>query len=128
MKIFRRSTLVILLNQTNEELCLEKQSLWLQGVWTADKKPSLSILAGESGLWQSESISAGKSTGGDITYQIVGASPEQLVSISWRNPFLGRSSYRRSVRPKGFELEVQGGRGMHGTVVFIFRNAVRDLT
>ena len=121
MGILRRSTLVVFINQTNEELCLEKESLWLQGVWAADMVPPSSILAGESGLWQSESTGAGRGTGGSVAYYIAGGSSKQLVHILWKNPLLSRSCSQGSVRPKGFELQVLRGWGLHSTVIFIFR-------
>jgi hypothetical protein len=121
MKILRRSTLVVFINQTNEELCLDAQSLWLQGVWAADMVPPLSILAGESGLWQSESRGAGRGTGGSVSYYIAGSPSKQPVQILWTNPLLNRSCFQGTVRLKEFELKILKGRGMHGTVVFILR-------
>lgn len=121
MRILRRSTLVVFINQTNEELCLEVESLWLQGVWAVDMLPPSSILAGESGLWQSESMGAGRGTGGSVTYYIAGTPSKQPVQVLWKNPLLSRSVSQGSVRLKGFELQILRGWGMHGTVVFIFR-------
>lgn len=122
LEMFNRSTLVVFLNRTNEELCLETQTQQLhQGVWAMNQGPPLSILAGECGLWKSESRGAGRGTRGSVTYHIAGDTPEQQVLVSWKIPFFGKNSYKADVPAKGFELEVQGGWGMHGTVVFIFR-------
>jgi len=121
MRLLRRSALVVFINRTNEELCLETQSTRLhEGKWAVGKKPPLSILAGESGLWQSESKGAGSGTRGSVAYHVSGGKPEQLVMVSWKIPFLGRNSNQSIVPPQEFELEVEGSRGTHGTIVFIF--------
>ncbi|KAH7382113.1 hypothetical protein BKA66DRAFT_463740 [Pyrenochaeta sp. MPI-SDFR-AT-0127] len=121
--MFNRSTLVVFLNRTNEELCLKTPPQQLhQGAWAVDQGPPLSILAGECGLWKSESRGVGRGTKGSVTYHIAGDAPDQLVLVSWKIPFFGRNSYQGNAPAKGFNLEVQGGSGTHGTVVFIFRN------
>ncbi|KAH8698059.1 hypothetical protein GQ44DRAFT_95441 [Phaeosphaeriaceae sp. PMI808] len=123
MKLLRQSALVVFLNQTNEELCLRTQSPQLrEGIWVVGKEPPLSIPAGGSGLWQSESGGAGSGTSGSVTYHISGSSPEQLVIVSWKISFLGRNSHQGMFPQEEFELEVQGG---WGTIVFIFRSADR---
>lgn len=122
--MFDRSTLLVFVNRTNEELCLESQTQKLhQGVWAVNQRPPLSILAGECGLWKSKSKGIGRITRGSVTYHIAGDSPEQLVSVSWKNPLFGKNSYQGDVQAKGFELDIQGGCGKHGTVVFTFRTS-----
>lgn len=128
MRILRRSTLVVFINQTNEELCLEAESLWLKGAWAVNMLPPSSILAGESGLWQSESTGAGRGTAGSVTYYIAGTPSKQLVHVLWRNPLLNRNCFQGSVRLKGFELQILRGWGLHGTVVFIFRKISHHTT
>ncbi|KAL5376306.1 hypothetical protein DPSP01_010534 [Paraphaeosphaeria sporulosa] len=124
MKSLRRSALVLFLNQTNEELRLDTQSQWPhQGKWSLGKEPPSFILAGGGALWQSESAGVGCGTSGSITYRIVGGAPEQMVVTSWKVPYFRRNSYQGSVTMKEFDIEVQGGKGRHCIVVFIFRSA-----
>jgi hypothetical protein len=114
--------LVIFLNQTNEELRTDANSHQLvKGAWTASERPPTSILAGESGIWRSNSSKPGQDLMGSVAYRIAGNPDQHAVVISWQNPLLGWNTYRGSGTPKGFDLDIHGGSGIHATVVFILR-------
>jgi len=118
-----RSTMIVLLNRTNEELCLDTNSRQpLKGIWTTDMCPPTSILAGESGLWQSKSSKLGRGTMGFVAYRIAGDPNQHVVVTSWQNPFFGYNTYQGSVAQEEFEVQVHGGSGTHAIGVFVLQN------
>ncbi|PVH91430.1 hypothetical protein DM02DRAFT_620536 [Periconia macrospinosa] len=124
--LLKRSVLVVFLNQTKEELCLDTDSHQLaQGTWAASNKLPPSILAGESGLWRSKSSKSGRGTMGSVAYHIAGDPLQHVVKASWKNPVLGRNSYQGSVTTSEFDLDIHGSGGAHGIVVFILRMSIR---
>lgn len=116
-----RSITVIVLNQTNEELCLDVQSQHLvHGVWTAGMMPPPSILAGGHGIWASESNMFAAGTKGSVRYFIAGGSPEDKITFYWDNPYVGHNIYKCTGPPSGFTTKTFGGEGTHATAAFIF--------
>jgi hypothetical protein len=116
-----RSTIIILLNQTNEELLLGSRSQYLYNSrWKPGMEPPISILAGEYGVWASESETTGGGNKGSLQYSISGLDLQDPLILHWDNPYFGRNSYEPSKVPDGFELKVLGGEGVHATVAFVF--------
>jgi hypothetical protein len=118
----RRSTLIVFLNKTNEELILVTNPHQpSKGVWSAEKYPPVRILAGESGLWQSKSSKLGRGTVGSTAFRIAGDPDQDVVTVSWQNPFFGQNTYRGTVTQKDFNLVIYGVGGSHAIVVFVLR-------
>jgi hypothetical protein len=116
-----RSTIIILLNQTNEELLLDSRSQYLDNSrWKPGMEPPISILAGEYGVWASQSETTGGGNKGSLQYSISGLALYDPIVLHWDNPYFGKNSYEPSRVPDGFELKVLGGEGIHATVVYVF--------
>lgn len=119
--MFTRSTIIILLNQTNEELLLDPRSQYLDNSrWIPGMKPPISILAGEYGAWASEADTRGGGNKGSLQYSISGLDLYDPLILHWDNPYFGRNGYEPRRVPEGFELKVLGGEGSRATVVFVF--------
>jgi hypothetical protein len=116
-----RSTIIILLNQTNEELLLDSRSQYLDNSrWKRGIEPPISILAGEYGAWASQSEMTGVGMKGTLQYSISGLALYDPIALHWHNPYFGRNRYEPRRVPDGFELKVLGGEGVHATVVYVF--------
>ncbi|KAM5364592.1 hypothetical protein ACJZ2D_011448 [Fusarium nematophilum] len=118
-----RELLLVILNQTNEELSLEPGSLSLgrgEMMDTPDSKPPQEILAGESGMLRCKSSHIGRGVEGSITYQIVGYEGENRVKFVWDVPYLGANHFAGSSLADGFMVKILGGQGSQAVVVFVF--------
>ncbi|HEX2187565.1 MAG TPA: aegerolysin family protein [Longimicrobiaceae bacterium] len=108
-----RSTLVILQNQTQNDLQLTHAEL-SGGVWTSDMYPPTDTGPRSGAKWQSESNGFMTGTEGSVTFYLQGAGN---VTIGWDNPFSGSNSYQASC-PKGFTLTSAGGDGNNATITY----------
>lgn len=119
-----RELIVILLNQTNEELTLDPQSPQLdQGEWmtdTPESEPPVEIRAGESGMWRCKSKHVGAGTVGSVSYRIVGYGDNDKISMSWDIRYVGPSKFEYAVESKDFAMRVLGGSGRQAVAVFVF--------
>jgi hypothetical protein len=78
-----RSTIIILLNQTNKEPVLDPHSqLLVYSVWMSDMGPPISIFAGEYGVWASESATQMDGNKGSLQYLI--------SELDLNDPIVGR--------------------------------------
>ncbi|KAH8817221.1 hypothetical protein F5884DRAFT_778785 [Xylogone sp. PMI_703] len=118
--MFKRKTTVILLNETNEELLLHSGTMQLfSGIWSSDMKPPTSILAGEYGVWKSQSVTVLGGNHGFLQYSINGGDTKDTINLPWRNSFLRSNCYAPTRAPRGFQIKVFGGEGYHAAVTFV---------
>ena len=121
-----RRTTFILLNQTNEELALDRQSQsLLHCSYASDLKPPDSILAGEYGVWMLEPNTQVSHMKGSLRYNVCGGSPNEQLHIRWDNPVFRANKYD-GTPPEGYETTVLGGEAARAMVAVIFSTRRSD--
>lgn len=122
-----RRTTFILLNQTNEELVLDRQSQSLLNCsYPSRLKPPDSILAGEYGVWVLEPNTQVSHMKGSLRYSVCGGKPTENLHINWDIPFFGANSYK-GIPSEEYEMTILGGEGTRATVVAVFSKCRSDL-
>jgi hypothetical protein len=118
-----RELIVILLNQTNEELTLDPGSARLEhGEWmtdTPEAEPPVEVRAGESGMWRCRSPHVGAGTMGSVMYRIVGYGENDKITLSWDIRYVGPSKFDHEVESDEFAIRVLGGSGRQAVAVFV---------
>jgi len=124
--MFGRRTTFILLNQTNEELALDRQSQsFLRCSCPSGLKPPDSILSGEYGVWMLEPSTQVSRMKGSLQYSICGGSPSEQIRICWDKP-LCRADIYKGIWSGGYEMKILGGEGTSAVVVFVFSTCNSD--
>jgi hypothetical protein len=118
-----RQLVVVVLNQTNEELSLVPESMSLtHGKWMDDPeaRPPQEIRAGESGMWRCQAEHLGVQIEGGVCYSIVGYDSNLRLTFTWRIYSVRPNEFDQSCVIEGFEIQVIGGGGMQPIVVYVF--------
>jgi hypothetical protein len=119
--MLRKTTTIVLLNQTNEELILHENSpTFTKCHLIPHETPPKSVLAGEYGSWVVTATGLFKHMKSGLSYGICGTTPEQTIHFYWQNSIFGSTSYHGTQAPEGYCIKVLGGQGLHSTLVFIF--------
>ena len=118
-----RELVVVVLNQTNEELIMDRESLHLeQGEWmtgTPESQPPEEIRAGESGMWRGKPPHLGSGTTGSVKYRIAGYGPRDKLMFSWDVRYVGPSKFGHGSESDEFTIRVMGGSGRQAVAVFV---------
>ncbi|KAH7142920.1 hypothetical protein B0J13DRAFT_636740 [Dactylonectria estremocensis] len=120
-----REVVVVVLNQTNEELGLQQDSPHLEhGEWmTMTESPPQQILAGESGMWRCQARHIGTQIEGSVTYRIVGYGAANAVTFAWKVSLVEPNKFRHICSAEEFDVRIISGGGLQAVGVFVFEPA-----
>lgn len=125
---FRR-TILILLNQTNEELIIDKVEPGSTHCFVRQaSERQESILAGEYEAWVVISTRPVNRLSGSLRYSFSGTHPEDRGTIAWSAAVLGRVACDGSTAPDGYQVDFLGGRGFHSVMVLILSTYKQNVT
>ncbi|RYP72584.1 hypothetical protein DL771_004079 [Monosporascus sp. 5C6A] len=117
-----RGVTVIIVNRSSHQLDLDPEltQLW-RGKWDAAGSLAPEVIKpGESVLWRCKSARAAQGIEGSVTYHFAGHPPHDKVRFTWKNRYFGPNKYEAQTTREGYKIDVEGGKGAHAVVVFVF--------
>lgn len=122
--------MVVVLNQTGDELDLDEQSRRLsQGAWTTDDSVAPEVIApGGSAVWLCKSSGASRGIDGSVIYTVRGQAPHDKIRFCWKNRYFGPNFYDATATRKTHVINIHGGSGAKAVVVFVLGMSMHVLS
>jgi hypothetical protein len=113
MAVLLRTTTIILLNQTNEELVLDIENINLKkcSFLRNDKLPQ-NILAGEYGTWKVKGSHPFSYLQANLSFNVCGSDPTETINIHCRDSIWEKTAHDGTYAPDRFSVRILGGGGL----------------